>query len=148
MSSCDLLATYSKLCKAMPDMSQCAAWKTMCVNIPDWNICSYSGADSPPEMRMYFHTGILDYILFKEWVPRTIGIYFVNLIINLKLGSYVGSCIAVFIMGFISEVIKAFRCYCDKMWKKQSGAYSQRVNSILKSNSHSILEILSHKYGR
>jgi copper transporter 1 len=29
-SSCDVLFSYGKLCKSMPDMSQCTEWKSMC----------------------------------------------------------------------------------------------------------------------
>jgi hypothetical protein len=43
-------------------------------------------------------------------------------------GAYAGACLVVFIMGFLSEAIKAFRCFCDKFWKKQSAGYANRVN--------------------
>jgi hypothetical protein len=39
--------------------------------IPDWALCG--ATSSPPEMRMYFHDGIRDYILFKTAVPKSRG---------------------------------------------------------------------------
>lgn len=97
--SCDLLTTYSKLCIAMPDMSQCAAWKTMCASggIAEWPLCSSkSNSDPIPIMRMYFHTGELDYILFKEWVPTS-------------RGYYVGSWFVIVVMGIFFEFTKLIR---------------------------------------
>jgi len=44
----------------------------MCENIGDGmaKYCPNSSGESEviPEMRMYFHSGITDYVLFKEWV--------------------------------------------------------------------------------
>lgn len=40
-----------------------------------WKLCSAQANKDPiPIMRMYFHSGQLDYILFKEWVPTSTGI--------------------------------------------------------------------------
>ncbi|KAJ3157476.1 hypothetical protein HDU86_003368 [Geranomyces michiganensis] len=89
-NSCDLMGTYAQLCKAMPEMSQCADWKTMCNATPGLSYCSAGTAADPPVMRMFFHTGFADYVLFEKWVPRTSGQYF-------------GTWVAIFILGILYE---------------------------------------------
>jgi len=68
--SCDTLTVYSQLCLQMPDMSQCSSWKTFCAAIPTWTICAGIPGKIQGVMKMYFHTGYFDYILFQEWVPQ------------------------------------------------------------------------------
>ena len=84
--NCSLLLVYSQLCLQMPDMTECAAWKEMCtIGVPTWpELCPYTGADSeqPPVMRMYFHAGFSDYLLFYKWVPRTSGEYWGSIVVN------------------------------------------------------------------
>ncbi|TPX65572.1 hypothetical protein SpCBS45565_g05113 [Spizellomyces sp. 'palustris'] len=97
-AQCDLLGTYSLLCKAMPDMRQCAEWKQMCAATPGLSLCSTSsngGSNDPPVMKMFFHTGIVDYVLFEKWVPRTNG-------------QYAGTWFAVFFFGILYEAWQAF----------------------------------------
>lgn len=73
-ADCDLLLLYSQLCKSMPYMSQCSNWKSMCsssspFSVSSWNeLCPSSDriSSDPPIMRMYFHTGIIDYVLFES----------------------------------------------------------------------------------
>jgi copper transporter 1 len=73
-SSLDYLMQYSKLCKSMPEMASCGEWKAMCSD-KSFTQTSFSkdycelNIDDPPVMRMYFHFGLKDYILFKDWVP-------------------------------------------------------------------------------
>ncbi|KAI9103747.1 Ctr copper transporter family-domain-containing protein [Phlyctochytrium arcticum] len=96
-AQCDLLGTYSLLCKAMPDMKQCSDWKTMCASSPNLPYCSSSGGGStdPPIMKMFFHTGLTDYVLFETWVPRTPA-------------QYAGTWIAIFVFGILYEGWVAF----------------------------------------
>ncbi|KAJ3019770.1 hypothetical protein HKX48_001786 [Thoreauomyces humboldtii] len=91
-NNCDLLATYSLLCKAMPSMSQCAGWSAMCAATPGLTYCpsTSSSSSDPPVMRMYFHGGIVDYVLFESWVPRT-------------KGQYAGAWIAIFLFAIAYE---------------------------------------------
>ncbi|KAJ3271542.1 hypothetical protein HK104_004680, partial [Borealophlyctis nickersoniae] len=70
-ADCDLLGTYSSLCKSMPGMSQCAEWKSMCSTTPTLGYCAQDASVDPPVMKMYFHGGISDYVLMESWVPRT-----------------------------------------------------------------------------
>eukprot|EP01114_Cavostelium_apophysatum_P018846 TRINITY_DN5922_c0_g1_i1.p1 TRINITY_DN5922_c0_g1~~TRINITY_DN5922_c0_g1_i1.p1 ORF type:complete len:356 (-),score=45.74 TRINITY_DN5922_c0_g1_i1:37-1104(-) len=103
---CPTLQIYSNLCKAMPSMTQCASWKMICSVVPEWPICSMSPTDEGfiPMMQMYLHTNIEDYILFKGWVPTTIG-------------QFIGTLAAVCFFGIVSEGLKFFRCWCDNKWK-------------------------------
>jgi len=102
--SCDLLTTYSNLCEVMSDMSQCSSWNQYCKLVPSWPICSPNTTDGDPMMRMYFHWGVEDYVLFHGWVPTTSAQYF-------------GTLVAVAFMGFFTHVIKLLKCYCEPRWK-------------------------------
>jgi len=113
---CDLLKVYSNLCAAMPTMRQCNAWNSYCQLVPDWPICSQTS--HIPEMRMYFHTGIVDYVLIKQWVPTT----------NLQ---YVGTWLAVFTMGIIYELMKVIRSWLEQNWEKES---SLEINNSTKDS--------------
>ena len=102
-TSCDYLTTYSNLCLAMPNMAQCVAWKSLCKVVPTWPYCS-AEANAIPEMRMYFHTGILDYVLFKGWVPKS------------KL-QYALTWFGIALAGVLLEFIKLIRARLEKKWK-------------------------------
>jgi len=108
MLKCDLLQVYSDLCLSMPMMSNCTQWKSLCKVIPDWPLCpSSSNHNQPPEMRMFFHTGITDYVLFKDWVPRTNG-------------QYAASWLAVFFMTLLNEFLKLWRTNLERKWAEQA----------------------------
>ncbi|KAJ3164875.1 hypothetical protein HK101_000348 [Irineochytrium annulatum] len=80
---------FSNLCKANPTFSYCpgaaAAAQAAAGNAGSSSAGSGAAAAGsisadnsedatmtfPPEMQMYLHTGIVDYVLFKNWVPRT-----------------------------------------------------------------------------
>ncbi|KAJ2997085.1 hypothetical protein HDV02_005899 [Globomyces sp. JEL0801] len=109
-ASCDLIGTYAKLCQAMPDMSQCQAWKSMCKATPDLPYCestSTGSATAPPEMRMYFHTGISDYVLFQTWVPRTGGQY----------ALYWSLC---FLLAIVYEALQVFVTLQEVKWSQEA----------------------------
>eukprot|EP01112_Ceratiomyxa_fruticulosa_P003253 TRINITY_DN1361_c0_g1_i1.p1 TRINITY_DN1361_c0_g1~~TRINITY_DN1361_c0_g1_i1.p1 ORF type:complete len:352 (+),score=44.55 TRINITY_DN1361_c0_g1_i1:158-1213(+) len=104
---CDMLTVYSNLCLSMPDMSQCQAWKTMCTQIPDWPLCSNQGSERPvPSMKMYFHLGIFDYILFRSWVPRS------------RL-AYAATFLVVVIAQVFHDFLKFLRKKAESKWKQQ-----------------------------
>ena len=91
----------------------------MCKLIPDWPICSASRAQIP-EMRMYFHVGYVDYVLFKQWVPTNQGYYF-------------GTWIVVVIMGIIYEFLKSVRAKLEKKWAQDLVMFEDILLIILGS---------------
>ena len=77
-AECDLMSTYSQLCTAMPNMSQCGEFKQMCMMNSDVAFCPSSSASpsfTAPVMQMFFHFSMSDYILFEQWVPRNTAQY-------------------------------------------------------------------------
>lgn len=123
--SCDYLTVYSNLCMAMPTMSQCGDWSLFCKAVPNWPYCS-SDASGIPEMRMYFHTGFVDYVLFYGWVPRT-GV------------QYAFTWIAIAVAGILLELLKFVRARLEKRWLQRGSHYAGVVNSSeedFNPNSH------------
>jgi len=64
----------------MPEMTQCGYHTRMCRLIPDWPLCTPSSIITP-RMQMYFHLGMLDYILFQSWVPVTKLYYSLSILV-------------------------------------------------------------------
>ncbi|KAI9294049.1 Ctr-domain-containing protein [Neoconidiobolus thromboides FSU 785] len=127
-ANCDLLGVYSQLCQAMPEMDQCSDWKKMCPGSVDGKAqnnlpyCEMNGeGNAAPQMRMYFHTGFADYVLFKEWVPRTAG-------------QYAGTFIAIVVFGVIYELLLTIRSKFEVTWTEESidklNSYSRRQFTI------------------
>eukprot|EP00741_Cyanophora_paradoxa_P022906 tig00021525_g22126.t1 len=110
MDGCD---KCTLLCAAMPEMPQCQDWAAMCSATPgewpEWG-CPSKGGASPsassfrpgPSMIMYFHTGINEYILFKQWVPKTDA-------------EFAGACLALFFLAMFHELLVAGRALAD-LW--------------------------------
>eukprot|EP01112_Ceratiomyxa_fruticulosa_P021110 TRINITY_DN734_c0_g1_i1.p1 TRINITY_DN734_c0_g1~~TRINITY_DN734_c0_g1_i1.p1 ORF type:complete len:377 (-),score=56.90 TRINITY_DN734_c0_g1_i1:117-1247(-) len=116
MMSCDMLTVYSTLCLSMPTMSECAAWNTMCTEIPSWPLCTTKGPNPLPgavPMVMYFHMGILDYILLESWVPRTTG-------------QYIGALFGVFLAQIFHELLKLVRKKSETHWQRSN--YGNPIN--------------------
>lgn len=107
--SCDYLSVYSDLCLAMPNMQQCGMWKSFCAVVPSWPYCSAT-ASGVPEMRMYFHTGLVDYVLFQGWVPRTGW-------------QYALTWFAILLAAFLLEAIKLVRARCERKWAESKSGY-------------------------
>jgi len=131
---CDVLVVYSQLCQSMPDMNQCSDWNNICALVPSWPICSQSGGTFPPEMRMYFHSGIMDYVLFKNWVPRT----------DLE---YAGTWVAIFLMAVLFDVFRLIKQKLEQQWVvdvDESETSESNASSInTPQNCHEELEPLS-----
>ncbi|KAJ3411587.1 hypothetical protein HDV05_002007 [Chytridiales sp. JEL 0842] len=76
---CKWFETYASLCLMMPEMEQCATFQNLCSATPHFPLCPTSppnpsnphSPQKPPTMKMYFHTGIHEYILLSSWVPQT-----------------------------------------------------------------------------
>lgn len=108
--TCDFLSVYSNLCLAMPGMTECTHWKSFCSyqNVNEWPFCpGYKNPFGPPEMRMYFHTGLADYVLFKTWVPRN----------NVQ---YAFTWLAIALAGILLEALKFGRARLEKRWARLS----------------------------
>ncbi|ORX92751.1 Ctr-domain-containing protein [Basidiobolus meristosporus CBS 931.73] len=104
--TCDYLSVYSDLCKSMPNMDQCKKWTSMCHATPDLPYCtsgSSSSGEPAPSMIMYFHTGIHEYILFKNWVPKSSG-------------QLVGAWFAIFFIGVLYEGFGVLRGNLEAKW--------------------------------
>jgi copper transporter 1 len=120
--NCDILKVYAKLCKAMPDMTQCPTWKSMCKDdLKGWgDYCYVEGNsteedDSPPIMQMFFHQTLKDYVLFKFWVPRSII-------------QYVFTCVLVFILAVLHEFMAAGRNILETRWKEQNRSEEDEIS--------------------
>jgi copper transporter 1 len=101
-SECDLLGTYSKLCIAMPNMSQCSDWNQMCTQSPSLDYCKVGGSNGP-SMKMYFHTDISTYILFQNWVPQ-------------NTTQYVLSWFACLMAAIFYEALQVFVSFMELKW--------------------------------
>jgi copper transporter 1 len=108
---CDYLSVYSDLCLSMPEMKQCAAWKSLCNIVPKWPYCS-AEESAIPQMRMYFHTGIVDFVLFYGWVPRN-GV------------QYAFTWIAIAVAGVLLEALKFVRAKLEKKWAQDGSRFLQ-----------------------
>jgi len=88
MAACDSaspppgpLEQLAALCAAMPGMAQCAAMRSVCSSVRAKGPLALAHALScrdeegppAPEMRMWLHGGLRDYVLFESWVPRNGG---------------------------------------------------------------------------
>jgi len=100
---CEVLKVYSDLCIAMPNMQECSKWQAVCDLVPDWPICRKGGSDDVPQMKMFFHGGFMDYVLFEEWVPTSIGYY-------------IATWLVVCIFGVLFEFFKLYRSTKEKAW--------------------------------
>jgi len=83
------LLSLGTVCRAMEHGDLCESYNAMCSALQaraddDWTaVCgSQLGSGSEqPLMRMYFHGGFAEYVLFFEWVPRSGIQYFATLLV-------------------------------------------------------------------
>lgn len=99
--TCDTLSVYSQLCLQMPGMRQCSYWHTFCSVIPSWTLCAGTPGQIIPAMKMYFHTGFSEYILFKEWVPQNAFQYWLAIF-------------SIVVIAIVYELLRAFRAIFEK----------------------------------
>ncbi|KAJ3116964.1 hypothetical protein HDU96_008254 [Phlyctochytrium bullatum] len=104
---CDMLGTYASLCQQMPGMEQCGLFKQLCAGPAGGSALCVGGAGIPlaPQMKMYFHTGINDYVLFENWVPTTQAAYAAAIIGSLLLGVLFE--LWLLIVGFVDGTLAA-----------------------------------------
>jgi len=138
ITSCDSLTVYSNLCLSMPGMSQCKDWNAMCQKIPTWGICNRNNnnnnSDSGnlvPQMRMYFHVGLVDCILFKQWVPHDILTYAISIA-------------AVFFMAFLHEGLKIIKFYLDTKQQLERKLSKNETVHLLHSSGNNYKTVNNH----
>eukprot|EP00210_Caulerpa_lentillifera_P003593 g3428.t1 len=102
------LSTMAELCYTMPSMSFCRDYRRFCSATNDafGSFCDLDSNDYLPPMRMYFHTGQRDIILFREWIPESTT-------------GYVLSFFAVVIMGILVQALKALRTKLEGYWHRR-----------------------------
>ncbi|KAG2173881.1 hypothetical protein INT43_005301 [Umbelopsis isabellina] len=123
---CDILATYAKLCGSMPDMEQCGTYKMICVNTPSFPLCASSnGSELPPSMIMYFHQGIREYILFKNWVPQSEA-------------QYAGAWFAIFFIAIFYQGLSVVRSNCEGYWLLKAAQESKGKFKLFGSHESTI----------
>ncbi|KAI3653981.1 hypothetical protein MP228_000700 [Amoeboaphelidium protococcarum] len=106
---CDLLTVYGRLCRDMDTMAGCRYYNEIQCSSDSKlrqvaGVCGSSNgggggghdggdddpfADAPvyyPPMRMYFHFGETEIILFKAWTPRSSATYWLSFVAILLLG--------------------------------------------------------------
>ncbi|KAI9204065.1 Ctr copper transporter family-domain-containing protein [Polychytrium aggregatum] len=106
---CDMLSVYSMLCQAMPNMAQCSTYAAYCADSSPLSASPYCPASpqtSAPVMKMYFHTGLLDYVLFESWVPRTTA-------------QFVGYWFFGFLLGVLFEFLQGYHQILEAQWTEQ-----------------------------
>lgn len=97
----DPLTALSRVCGSMYH-AECDVWHNMCASHIQSSVivqhyCGDAGSfDAPPLMRMYFHTGMKDYVLFHEWVPTDDA-------------SYYGAVVAIFLLSVLYEALVSGR---------------------------------------
>lgn len=99
-SCADPLLSYSRICLSM-EMDGCQDWKQMCTsNVGLVPFCGEEGGEGRETcsgvMRMYFHNGWDDVVLFQSWVPCSVG-------------KYVATCVGVILLGVIVAFLKVIR---------------------------------------
>ncbi|KAF9434294.1 hypothetical protein BGZ76_008256 [Entomortierella beljakovae] len=132
-ANCDTLGTYAILCKSMPEMHQCDNWKSMCSTTSSTANLEFQNSEycaagvgspemNPPTMRMYFHFGFEDYVLFENWVPRT-------------RGQYVGAWFALFFITIAFQTIQTYHNNLEALWAEER----VHENEMTKSDSSTSL---------
>ena len=114
----------------MPTMKECTQWQNLCDSgLSDMGaFCRDNSATKlVPVMRMYFHTGISDIVLFWHWVPRT-------------MGQYVATILAILVMGIVWNGLKLLRQERDKklaqcMQALRQGRRKKRLSTIITDKS-------------
>jgi copper transporter 1 len=123
--SCTVLQIYGELCKEMGGGEGCEGWEIFCKKIPDWTICTNLPGYIIPEMKMYFHWGWYDYILFKSWVPYSELTYGISVI-------------AVFFIALLHEGYKVLKIKVEARWKLKSKYERIPENTSVNAKPHTL----------
>jgi copper transporter 1 len=121
---CTTLEKYGELCKEMGGGPGCEGWTEFCNQIPKWSLCTNVPGEIIGEMKMYFHWGWYDYILFKGWIPYNQLTYAISII-------------AVFLIGLLHEGYKALKVILEMRWKMDSKYERIETESTSLNTKHS-----------
>lgn len=130
------LLALSRVCGGgMSSMSECTSWLLWCHvpgathDLPAFCGDVPSGADPVP-MRMYFHTGIRDYVLFHSWVPST-------------LTAYILAIAATALGGVVSAWLRAVRVvYEAHAWARASGGW-EHAPLLRRNTGRALIVVIS-----
>ncbi|KAJ3274230.1 hypothetical protein HDV01_003303 [Terramyces sp. JEL0728] len=135
MNKCEVFKVYTDLCIAMPYMSQCRDYRTMCSWDPTLPFCDSELSTNGPAMKMYFHWGIRDYVLFQTWVPFSSFSYFM-------------ACLFCLFAGVGYEYLLYFNLTLEAKWRHkeeeiklpQPDTISLQSSSAPNTPSHPVME--------
>mmetsp|Transcript_42042 Transcript_42042/g.134230 ORF Transcript_42042/g.134230 Transcript_42042/m.134230 type:complete len:592 (+) Transcript_42042:810-2585(+) len=103
------IVAYSTVCLHMDMGSYCSDWKKMCegASADLGSLCSILDGSALPIMRMYFHYGLQDIVLWKELVPKTEG-------------QYAGAFICIVALGMVTQLLKRIRIIVEARWERDA----------------------------
>eukprot|EP00802_Teleaulax_amphioxeia_P017358 Tamp_17512.p1 GENE.Tamp_17512~~Tamp_17512.p1 ORF type:complete len:415 (+),score=73.26 Tamp_17512:41-1246(+) len=97
-------------------MADCEPWYEMCKQLPEGLdvFCGTSGERPVDDnsnvcygqMKMYFHHGMNDFLLFDSWVPCSTG-------------RYVGALFAILVTGIVTGFLKGVRARLEQRWMRE-----------------------------
>eukprot|EP00842_Homolaphlyctis_polyrhiza_P001063 jgi/Hompol1/1958/HPOL_000594-RA len=122
---CPGFEVYGQLCLAMPDMQQCDDWKRLCSAEPSMPICPADGSVGDgdgsghrgPMMKMFFHLGYRDYILFESWVPHNAATYAV-------------ACLFCFLLSIAYEIVLVLGAHLETQWSRSATSAADTQNDL------------------
>lgn len=103
----DPMQTTSDLCMRMPNMEMCRDFHHFCSSTNNYfeSLCIPKNNDYLPPMRMYFHLGTFEVVLFKGWVTRS-------------KGEFAASFMAIVLLAIVAQGLKAQRAILENRWRK------------------------------
>jgi copper transporter 1 len=107
----------------MPGMTQCKSWSQMCNWNPLLPFCP-NNIHAAPTMKMFFHFGIRDYVLFETWVPESIF-------------EYLLTCLACFGLAAAYEYLLYMNSRYEKFWKQMVA--SDKIGTVDNSKEDQLL---------
>eukprot|EP00210_Caulerpa_lentillifera_P008486 g8095.t1 len=112
------MKTMSEMCYSMPSMQFCQLHTSFCSGTHNYfkSFCHLNSGDFLPPMRMYFHTGQRDIILFKDWIPESTT-------------GYALSFLAIVVMGIIVQGMKFVRNMLENNWHRKILAAQEAAQS-------------------
>jgi hypothetical protein len=120
-------------------MNQCLEFKQMCAGSSDSlaisSFCSLdpSSRRTPPSMKMFFHFGFSEYVLFQDWIPRD-GL------------EYYGTILVLILISILYEFLLAYYTVLEATWGLNIGVavYPYAISGQARSGS---IRIAATRFG-